>query len=395
MAPDPVRMSQLGSGPEAVLRIVSYFDELDESAANADMVVRSAAVAAECPAGARWASGTVVRYDATGQFGVAGDFPGAPRPGDEPAVWLERAGAERSLDAVLLARLRHVLRMAAGRTGPPGRVGDPALLEAVLSSSQSHEDRARAIRLLGLDATREVRVVAVSAYCPPEALRVIARELPDQVLRSASIGTTTAVLCYGAPDGCEFADRLQAAIVDAFPAPLPADADRGPWVGVGAPMNLFAASTSWQQARQALRFASSTCYGRRAVAYERLGALDLLADLPPERVRLHPDVARLNEIASDPTGALEVDTAEAFCVLGSLRRTAAELHLHHSTVAVRLAHLQSAMGWDLGDPIERFMATLVLVVRRTVVSAAELTETGPTAIRRAAVSAVSARPATG
>ncbi|BBZ11935.1 PucR family transcriptional regulator [Mycobacterium branderi] len=369
-------MSELGSDPASMLRLISYFDELEESAVNADTVVRSAALVAECPVGARWESGTVIRYDATGRLDPHGDSPGPPSLEDEPTVWLDRTGDECSLDAVLLDRLRHSLRVVATRAGISGspQLGDPALLEVVLSGKEHREDRARAIRLLGLDETRQICVLVVSAHSPPEALKIIVGELPGLSVRSAAIGKTTAVLCQGAIDTRALSDGLQSAIVDAFPAPMAVDSDRGPWVGIGSSVNIFAASTSWHQALQALRFASSTGYGRRAVAYDRLSSLELLADLPLDRVQRNPDVARINEIAASPTGALDVSTVEAFCVFGSLRRTAAELHLHHSTVAARLAHVESTMGWDLDDPMDRFMATLVLMVRRIALSSAELAD---------------------
>ncbi|NKZ80391.1 PucR family transcriptional regulator, partial [Rhodococcus hoagii] len=67
-----------------------------------------------------------------------------------------------------------------------------------------------------------------------------------------------------------------------------------------------------------------------------------------------------------------VATLEAFCVFGSLRRTAAELHVHHSTVAARLAHLEEEMGWNLEDSMDRFTATLVLMIRRMALSSTEL-----------------------
>lgn len=374
MGVDPVRLSELGSDPASVLRIISHFDELDESAANADAVVRSAALVAGCPVGARWASGTVIRYDAKGRL-MAQEATGVPPAlEDEPTVWLERSGTEHALDPVLIDRVRHSLRRVQARMGVTPYLGDPALLELVLSGKEHREDRARAIRLLGLDETREVRVLAISAHSPPDALRIITRELPGLSVRSAGIGNATAVLCQGATDTRALSDGLEKAIVDAFPAPMSADSDRGPWVGIGASVGVFAAATSWHQALRALRFASSTGYGRRAVAYERLSSLELLADLPLDRVRRHRDVARIDEIAASPAGALAVSTVEAFLVFGSLRRTAAELHVHHSTVAARLAQLESQMGWDLNDPMDRFLATLVLMVRRIALSSAELEE---------------------
>lgn len=355
MVPDPIRLSQLGSGAEAVLRIVAHFDALVEASADPETVIRSAESVAECPVEVRWASAT------------------------EPEVALDRAGdAAHPLDGALVDRVRHALRMAASRVGARVQLGDPALLELVVSDNELPAERTRAIRLLGLDETREIRVLAVSAGSPAEALRVVVRELGDQPVRSVAIGADTALLCYSSEDARTLSDRLDAAIIAAFPPPLPAHIGRGPWVGIGAKTTVFGAAASWRQAQRGLRFASSTHYGRRAVAYERLSALELLADLPSEQVLRHHDVARINAIAATPAGAHDVDTTEAFCVLGSLRRTAAQLHLHHSTVAARITHVEAAMGWDLADPIDRFTATLVLFVRRIALSSAELIDTGST-----------------
>lgn len=358
MNAEPIRLSQLGSGAEAVLRLVAHFDALVEASADAETVIRSAESIAQCPVAARWASAT------------------------EPEVALQRTGKVHPLDDVLLDRVRHALRMAAARAGSTVQLGDPALLELVLSDSELPAERARAIRLLGLDETRDIRVLAVSARSPTDTLPVIMGELGDQPVRSVTIGADTALLCYGTGEARELSDRLDAAIIAAFPPPLPVHVGRGPWVGIGAKTSVFAAAASWQHAQRALRFASSTHYGRRAVAYERLSVLELLADLPVERVLRHTDVARINQIASTPAGAHDVDTTEAFCGLGSLRRTATQLHLHHSTVAARIAHVEAAMDWDLTDPIDRFTATLVLIVRRIALSSAELTGTEPTVVGR-------------
>lgn len=376
MSADPVRMSELGSDSASVLRIISHFDQLHESAADADTVVRRAALLAECPVGARWASGTVIRYDAAGRLEPGGDPRPAPAPADEPSVWLERDAPAHALDPVLLDRLSHTLRVVPTRTGASGElhIGDPALLEVVLSGKERREDRVRAVRLLGLDETRNICVLAVSAHSPPEALRIIAHQLPGSSVRSTAIGNATAVLCQGAIDTRALSDGLENAITTAFPGRRTVGSNRGPWVGIGASVEALGAATSWHQALGALRFASSTGYGRRAVAYERLSALELLADIPLDRVRRQRDVVRINEIAASPAGALDVDTVEAFFVFGSLRRTAAELHLHHSTVAARLAHVESQMGWDLNDPMDRFAATLVLMIRRIALSSTELDE---------------------
>lgn len=285
-----LRLSELGSDPESVLRLVRFFDDLD--ATGADAVLEAAQAVAGCPVHVRW-------------------------DGSAPEVWLERDAPAHPLDGVLLDRVRHALGDIGARVPPS--FGDPALVEVVLSSRERPEDRARAIRLLGLDESREVRVLAVSAQSSPEALRVITSALTSVSVRTADLGTATAVVCQGRTNTRALSDELDQAIVTAFPAPLP-------------------------------------------------------AELPPEATRGSHALARINEIAATPAGLLQVETAEAFCVFGLLRRTAEELHVHHSTVAARLARIETQLGWDMDDPVDRFSATLVLMIRRIALSSAELTD---------------------
>lgn len=374
MTTAPVLLSELGSDPASVLRLVAQFDALEEQEVNADAAVRFAALIAGCPVGVRWPGGTVVRYDASGRLDPIDDGASPACDRDETVVWVERDGSGHPLDEVLLDRLRRLISRVAARTGVSGtpHLGDPALLEVVLSAKEHREDRARAIRLLGLDETRPTCVLAASGHSPRETLRLITGELAAPTVRSAVIGNATAVVCQGSFDMRELSDRLERLIVEQFPAVVNTGTASGPWIGIGSVGNAFSASTSWHEAVRALRFASSTGFGRRVVAYERLSSLELLADLPIDRVRRNRDVARINEIASTPAGDLDVRTAEAFFVYGSLRRTAAELHVHHSTVAARLARMQAAMGWDFEDPVDRFLGTLVLMVRRIAISSAEL-----------------------
>ncbi|MBU3064243.1 helix-turn-helix domain-containing protein [Nocardia sp. NEAU-G5] len=369
-------MSVLGADAASVLRVVEYFDRCDESAANADAVIRAAALLAECVAGAAWSSGTTIRYDAAGRLLSGGAAPPPEAIGADPAVWLERAGLAHPLDAVLLERLRHCLRVAARPSAGSLRLDDPALLEVVLSEREPRADRVRAMRLLGIDPARAVRVLAVAGQCTAEAVRIIGERAP--VLRSGVIGTTTAVLIGDAGAVRELSDGLNSAVVQAFPSSRLGAA--GPWVGMGERAGALAAATSWEQARRALRFASSTWHGRRVIAFDRLGSLDLLADLPVHRLLGTRDVVRVNEFAATEAGAAAVDTLEAFCVFGSLRRTATELHLHHSTVAARIAQVEAALGWDVDNAVDRFTATLVLTVRRIAMSSAELAGGGPTSV---------------
>ncbi|MGW2768357.1 hypothetical protein [Streptomyces sp. NPDC001275] len=147
-------MSELGPDSASLMRLISYFDQLGESAADADTVVRSAAdadtvvrsaaVLAECSVGSRWSSGAVIRYGALGDL-LDDKGPNAP-VGQDLDVWLERTGADHALDPVLLDRLRHTLRMvdvtSISRTDL--RLGDPAMIEVILSDKERRQDRVRA-----------------------------------------------------------------------------------------------------------------------------------------------------------------------------------------------------------------------------------------------------------
>ncbi len=341
MTSTPPTLDALGDDPASVLVIVNHFDRLEGSAP--ERLIAAATHLTGCPVDVQWTDG-------------------------QPAVSINRDGPAHPLDAVVVDRLRRALRPV-----DPLHLADPALVEVVISAKEQPADRGRAIRLLGLDEARDLVVLAVSTHMPRETLRLVESVLPGRY-SSATIGHTIAVLCQGVAETRALTEVLEQTIAAAHPAPMATGADRGPWIGIGCSVGVFAASESWRQALRALRFASSTGYGRRAIAYERLSVLELLADLAPEQVLANRDIARINEIAATPSGAVEVGAVEAFCVFGSLRRTAEELHVHHSTVAARLAHVAEQMGWDFDDPMDRFMATLVLMVRRISLSAAALAE---------------------
>ncbi|MEV0085542.1 hypothetical protein [Saccharopolyspora sp. NPDC050642] len=201
MKDEQLRVSELASDALSVFRVISYFDALSESAANADAIVRSAALLAECPVGAQWASGPVIRYGALGDP-LDESRLATPTTAD-PAVWLERTAAEHPLDSLLLDRLQHVLRVAAQRSavpaGPP--LGHPALLEVVLSDKERREDRVRAVGLLGLDATRQVRAMAVSTASSKAALDLVAHSCPGRLAGRRGRGARLAWLGISAECG--------------------------------------------------------------------------------------------------------------------------------------------------------------------------------------------------
>lgn len=359
-----LRLSTMDADAEAAVRIIAYFDALIEQRATLAQLTRAAAALAQCPAGLERA-GTGLRFDPNGAPDPPGaDASGSVELGDGGRVWLERPGPPGPLDDLVCERFAISARLLGDRERrtPAPHLADPALVELVLAQREAPEDRSRALRLLGLDLGRPVRVVAVAADGRDpgaEAVALVTRGRPVRAVRVAVVGDMAAVLLQPRDGPASVVADLRAALDERT-------RERG-WagtvlrVGVGAAVPGLDSRTSWTQARLALRFA-----GREGqlVDHDALGSLALLAQVPTHVLRADPDVLALDALAATPGGASDLATLEAFCHTGSLRSAAATLHLHHSSVAARLAHVEDALGWRLDDPQSRFRARLALLARR-------------------------------
>ncbi|WP_245699825.1 helix-turn-helix domain-containing protein [Streptomyces roseifaciens] len=95
--------------------------------------------------------------------------------------------------------------------------------------------------------------------------------------------------------------------------------------------------------------------------YDGLGALALLAEIPQDLSRDNADVAAIARMAGSPD---DLETLDAYCTTGSLRRAADLLHLHHSSVARRLDHIGTTLGIGLTEPAGLVRARLALTAWR-------------------------------
>lgn len=338
-----MRLSALDPHAEGAIRVVAFYDTLMRRRVDLAALARASAALAECGAGIRLhGTGQVLRVAPDGR-----DVPGTPSAADGGVpivldgeeigtVWLERPGPAAPLDEVLLERLAIAAAAVVERYGPARTtMADPALVELVTSADSDPMARARALRLLGFDPDRPVRVVAVRTRVPLDRVgRLVCPDRPVKAAQLADVGV------------------LLATTVDRA-ARLPADLRAG--VGdAGDP------SRSWQQARTALRFATAH---RPVVHHDELGALALLAHVPEDLARENPDVVAIDRIAGDPD---ELRTLEAYCATGSVRRAAEVLHLHHSSVARRLGRIARTSGIELTEPAGLLRASLALAARRVL-----------------------------
>ncbi|MFI6349977.1 PucR family transcriptional regulator [Streptomyces sp. NPDC050560] len=368
-----LRLSSLDADAAAAVRVIAHFQALLGGGPVEPLVlVRSTAGLARCPAGMEPAEGHRVRCAPDGSTlpGAPGRVSGSVELPGGGRVWLERAGAPGPLDALVLEWLALAARMGgAGHGGRAPQAADPALVELALSGREAAADRVRALRLLGLNPARALRVAAADAGpgAEPgvETVALLARSALPAVVRVAAVGRLTATLVQPRDGADSPAAALRRTVVERS-RELRGGGARvaGTRFGIGGSVAAELAPLSWAQARTALRFAAGGGPEDEVVDHDALGPLALLADLPAARLRAEPGVRALAELAGRDGAELSVAALAAFCRHGSLRRAAAALHLHHSSVAARLAQVESALGWRLGDPGGLLRAQLALYAWR-------------------------------
>lgn len=305
------RLSNLDSHVEGAIRVVIFYDTLMRRRVDLPALARASAGLAECVAGIRLHStGKVIRMSPGGT--PASDPTGIPSSSapvtldDEEIglVWLERADPAGPLDEVLLDRLAIAAAAVVERYGPARTtMADPALVELVISADSDEAGRARALRLLGFGADQPVHVAAVRTGQPLN--RVAAAVCPAHLVKAAPVAGSGVLLATKLGD---------------FPP--------GVRAGVGADPR---PSHAWTEAQVALRFTTART---PVVHHPELGALALLAEVPHESLRANADVAAVAALSAE-----DLETLDAYCATGSLRRAADLLHLHHSSVSRRLEQI--------------------------------------------------------
>ncbi|MFC9296873.1 helix-turn-helix domain-containing protein [Streptomyces sp. NPDC057011] len=341
-----VRLSGLDPYVDGAMRIVAFYDTLMRRRVDLPALARASAGLAECVAGIRLhGTGRAIRVSSDGGQASAPPGPAStsvPITLDEEEigrVWLERPGPPNPLDDVLLDRLAIAAAAVAERYGPARTtMADPALIELAISADTDDAARARALRLLGFAAELPLQVVAVRAPLPLPLDRIGGLVCPARPVKAAPLADVGVIL---------------ATTVDAarFPA--------GVRAGVGA---ADSPDRSWREARTALRF---TTPREPVLRHADLGALALLAEVPPDAARGNADVAAIARVAANPE---DLETLATYCATGSLRRAADQLHLHHSSIARRLEQIAKALDIELTEPMGLTRARIALTAWRLLES---------------------------
>ena len=361
-----LKLSAIDSDTEAALRVIAYFDALAMRSATAEMVVRGAAAIAEVPAGLALPDGTLVRFDPAGArlTGEPGDEPRSEQAAGDVRVWIERDGLRGPMDELVLERFALVAKSAPRERSPraPSELADPSSLELILSESEPEAGRSVALRRLGLSPEAPVVMLAIAdpageAVAPASVEELLRALAPHVRARGARLGALGAVIVQShRPGDAEvMADAVRRSIVESGPGR--AGGLRG---GLGSPSPALHAATAWESARNALRFARARPNAASIVDARDLGLVAHLGSVSAETWAHDPRVRVLVELAQTESGALDVDVLDAYLTLGSLRMAGQALHMHHSSVASRLARLEERLRLDLTLPADLFQARLCL-----------------------------------
>ncbi|MFJ3212595.1 PucR family transcriptional regulator [Streptomyces flaveolus] len=344
--------------PERVLAVVRAFDRLIAGAASLDDVLVTAAREGACLAGLSTADGGSHRaVDAQGQWSTT-------RPGrrqgallaDGTEVWLADSPLSKPHVEFVVERLCVAAGVAVRHSRESCLIMDPTTaLDVALSKGADEAQRARALRVLELSSARQVFVAAYDG--PPGTDAELLSALPaESVLRAGRIGARLALILAAPPDN---------------ETPIP----RRGRMGIGFAHDGDDLPHAWEQARSALRFALRSPRGgpqrvfteATVVHFADLGAWAILAEqLPAERLgsAYHPDVAALDRLVGQPGGEDMRCTLETVAATGSIRQAAAILHLHHNSVAHRVARAEAEFGFQIGAPYGRSRLLVALIIQR-------------------------------
>jgi hypothetical protein len=240
---------------------------------------------------------------------------------------------------------------------------DTACVERLLGGNLSDHELARASRSAGLPIERSYVAIALEQSPPnsvsQQALGAIferAIAAAGGVARTAVIGRTSAVVALAG-------NYLESALARAVN-----DGSAGFIVraGVGDPVALSDLARSWDHAREALALYGIVGHQTNLAHFRDLGILHLLAQIPREEIVAFELFQRLNDTLAKRGTPSDIEVLEAYLDEGTLRRTAARVFLHHTTVEHRLRRIEEQLQLDLSHAPSRFQVGLLLKLHRIV-----------------------------
>jgi hypothetical protein len=282
------------------------------------------------------------------------------------ACWLDQGDEPwRPIDELVVQRLSSAAAINSVRLRDERATRsrlDYAALEQLLSTPMSDEAAAEAVKRAGLRPGRELMALAArpqpGGNVGPEALaQTLSRSLEKAGLssRSGVIGRTAAIVV-------EAGGTIDEILGDA--AGMMSRLGVNIEVGAGAAGPASALHTSWRQAAQALLLRPVMALATPVTHFEELGVLHLLAEIPTDDLARYPDVLRVAGLEATGAPVSDLDLLERYLATMSLRQTARQVLLHHTTVQYRLKRIEQLLGVDLQDPAARLRTQIAILLYR-------------------------------
>jgi hypothetical protein len=330
--------------PAEVEEIYEFFAAQIAQDVRLDVLLARAAELAACRVGVvagrvrRSASpdGTVV----DGANPVAGAARRRLRTGE--SVWVERASTA-DWDRALLDELAVAVRVALIRH-PQSRTSQQ-LLDIACDVGSGERQRVEALGALGFPWAATIRCLAIAG--PPAAVD----RLASTVIKRSS---RTAI-------GCRASGRVRIVLARDFTDPYEHDVPVGVQMGVSRALPTAATPMAVAEAMAALRFSQPSPRDRGpylleeccVVTSELVTGTEVLADrLSADDLAGVPDVQALDELIA-AAGPEMLRTLDVVASSESYRKAAERLHMHHNSVAQRVARAERVLGYRLSDPYGR------------------------------------------
>lgn len=354
-----LKLLNVDSPSERALRVVAYFDQLGANNPDLDSVVRATAVLADCVAGiAVPDKGLSLRFGADGRPVQGRASPGARSEtlvledvGLE--VWLERGDGREELDEFIVERFALAAASVIQRHQPQLDIAqahgfsDPALSQIVVNERATEPERSRAAALLGVPASSTVQLIAFEPA-------------PQDSLERARVRMQDA---WGARIFFAPMSRNLSLIIAPLARPVAwGDVEIEGRAASGDVVDLLHAPSSWQQAREALRFAGRSAAWPRLLSAAELGATLLLARLETTEVLGSPDVAAIEGLLRTKSGPEDIGLLDHIVHTSSIRSAAKAASFHHSSVQSRVRRIEKALGLSLSQPDERARIVIALAL---------------------------------
>jgi hypothetical protein len=280
--------------------------------------------------------------------------------------WLVRGEAAwRPIDELVAQRLSSAAAISSVRLRDERATHsrlDYAALEQLLSGPLTEEAAAEAVRRAGLRVGRPLMALAArpqpGGSVGPEALaQTLARTLEQAGLssRSTVIGHSAAIVVEASPAIDEVLAQAAGTL-----ARLGVNVE----LGAGTPGEAASLHGSWKEAAQALLLRPVMAAASPVTHFDDLGVLHLLAEIPTDDLASYRDVVRVAALETTGAPVSDLDLLERYLATMSLRQTAQQVLLHHTTVQYRLKRIEGVLGIDLQDPAARLRTQIAILLYR-------------------------------